>query len=133
MKLSKVSGYAVRALAHLARHGDGRLLASAAIAEAEGLTEGFLVKVLRPLVKTGVLYSVRGPNGGCRLARHAKGITLLEVVEAVQGPVRGEAPPVGVAPEGRRIDQRLQAACEKAAWLTRERLRRVSLADLAAE
>jgi Rrf2 family protein len=91
MKLSNASGYAVSALAHLARH-DGRLLPSGAIAEAAGLPDRFLVKVLTPLVRARVLYSVRGPLGGYRLARPAKGITLLEVVEAVDGPVRGEAP-----------------------------------------
>jgi Rrf2 family protein len=131
MKLSNASGYAIRALAHLARYGGGRLLPSGAIAAAEGLPERFLVKVLTPLVRAGVLYSVRGPDGGYRLARPAGRITLLEVIEAVEGPVRGEAPPMGVTPENRRLDSRLQAVCDQAAETVRGRLRRVSLADLA--
>jgi Rrf2 family protein len=131
MKLSNASGYALRALVYLARHGEGRLLPSAAIAEAEGLPTKFLRKVLKPLVGAGVLESVRGPGGGFRLARPAKSITLLEVVVAVQGPVRGEAPPVGTSAEARRFDGQLQATCEKAAETVRKQLRRVSLADLA--
>jgi Rrf2 family protein len=130
MKLSCAACYALRALAHLAGHGDGRPLASAAIAQAEGLPEKFLVKALKPLVGAGVLKSVRGPQGGYRLARPAKGVTLLEVVEAVEGPIRDTTPPVGVTAEGRRLDQRLQAVGEEAAEVVRGRLRRVSLADL---
>jgi Rrf2 family protein len=131
MRLTSATAYALRALVYLARHGDGRMLASAAIAEAEGLPDRFLVKVLAPLVRADVLHSAGGPGGGYRLARPAKRITLLEVVEAVEGPVRGEAPPVGVTAEGKRVDRQLQAACEKAAETVRGRLRRVSLADLA--
>jgi Rrf2 family protein len=131
MRLTSATRHALRALVHLARHGGGRMLASAAIAEAEGLPDRFLVKVLAPLVRADVLHSAGGPGGGYRLARPAKGITLLEVVEAVEGPVRGEAPTVGADAAGAAFDKRLQAVCDKAAEVTRERLRRVSLADLA--
>jgi hypothetical protein len=72
-----------------------------------------------------------GPGGGFRLARPAKGITLLEVVEAVEGPVRGAALPASDTAQGRRMDARLQAVCDLAAETVRGRLRRVSLADLA--
>jgi Rrf2 family protein len=132
MKLTSATRYALHALTYLARHGDGRPLASAAIAEAAGLPERFLAKVLKPLVSAGVLDSARGPNGGYRLARAAKAVTLLDIVEAVEGPVQGEAPPVGLDGAA-ALDKRLQAACEKAAEVTRRRLRRVSLADLAGE
>jgi Rrf2 family iron-responsive transcriptional regulator len=132
MNLSNASGYAIRALAHLARH-DGRLLRSAAIAEAAGLPETFLLKALRPLVRIGVLHSLRGRHGGLRLARPAEDITLLDIIEAVDGPVRAEARAVGTSAEAKRFDGRLQAACEKAAEAVRGRLRRVSLADLAGE
>src|SRR5947209_4013465 len=133
MRLSSATVHALRGLAYLARHGDGRLVSAAVIAGAEGLSEGFLLKALKPLAGAGVLHSVRGPGGGYRLARPAKAITLLDVVEAVEGPVRGEAPPVSDTAAGRRLDARLQAVCERAAEVTRRRLRRVSLADLAGE
>jgi Rrf2 family protein len=130
MKLSRAACYALRALAHLARQADGRVVPSHAIARAAGLPERFLVKVLKPLVGAGVLDSVRGAQGGYRLARPLKSITLLEVVEAVEGPIRGSTPPVGATAEGRRLDRRLQAVGEEAAEAVRGRLRRVSLADL---
>jgi Rrf2 family protein len=131
MRLTSATGYALLGLVHLARHGGGRPLASAAVAAAEGLPEKFLLKVLHPLARAGILEAVRGPHGGYRLARPAGRITLLDVVEAVEGPVRGLAPPTGDTPEGRRLNARLQAACDKVAEVTRQRLRRVSLADLA--
>ncbi len=132
MRLTSATVYAVRALSYLARYGDGRMLASAAIAGVAGLPEKFLAKALKPLVAAGILESVRGLHGGFRLARRAQRVTLLEVVEAVEGPVRGEAPPVGTGAAA-AFDKRLQAACDRAAEVTRGRLRRVSLADLAGE
>jgi Rrf2 family protein len=125
MKLTRASSYAVQALAYLAREGAGRPVPSHVAARAQGSPARFLLKVLKPLVDSGVLRSLRGPDGGYRLARPAKDITLLEIVEAVDGPVRGDAPPVG------RLDRRLQAACDEAAALVRQRLARVTLAELA--
>ncbi len=118
---------------YLARHGGEGPVSSHVIARAEGLSAAFVPKALLPLVAAGVVRSLRSRRGGYRLARPAKGITLLEVVEAVEGPVRGEVPAVGTTPEGKRLDARLRTVCDKAAEVPRERLRRVSLADLAGE
>jgi Rrf2 family protein len=130
MKLSHASGYALRALTYLARHDGGILVASQTIAEAEGLPERFLLKTLKPLVSARVLLSLRGPNGGYRLARPARSITLLDVVEAVDAPLRGRADAVG-GEEHARLDRRLQAVCDAVAEGVRRRLAEVSLADLA--
>jgi Rrf2 family protein len=130
MKLSTACTYAVRALAFLARHeGDGLLVAHV-FAGARGLPEEYLGKTLKGLVRAGILLSSRGPTGGYRLARPAERITLLEVVEAVDGPVRGDLPRFGA---DRKLDARLQAACDAAAEVARSRLRNVSVADLAGE
>ncbi len=130
MRLTRSSSYAVRALAHLAGQPGNQPLPSHALARASGDPERFLLKTLKPLVDAGVLRSDRGPNGGYRLARPAKAIALLEVVEAVSGPIRGEAPPAGDG-SGAALDRRLQAACDAAARLTREQLGKVTLAELA--
>jgi Rrf2 family protein len=129
MKLSHISGYAVRALVHLHGTEPGKLVASHIIAQAGGMPERFLLKALLPLVKARILHSVKGPHGGYRLARPARGITLLEVVEALDGPVRGSAPQAVTAGDG-QLDRRLQAACDGAAAIVRRNLGRVSLADL---
>ena len=131
MKLSYASGYALAALAYIARAKPDGPVASHVIAAAAGLPERYLLKVLKPLVDAGVLRSLKGPNGGYRLARPPKGLTLLEVVEAADGPVRGDAPPVGAGKAGAAFDGRLQGVCDGAATLVRERLAGVTLAELA--
>ena len=130
MKLSFASGYALAALAYIAREKSAAPVHLHVIAAAAGLPERYLLKVLKPLVDAGVLRSLKGPNGGYRLARPPKAIALLEVVEAADGPVRGDAPPVGAGKAGAAFDGRLQGVCDGAAALVRERLARVTLADL---
>jgi Rrf2 family protein len=130
MKLTSASIHAVRALVFLARQGGDGLTRAHVIATAEGLSPGFLGKALEQLASAGVLQSVRGPNGGFRLARPARRVTLLDVVQAVDGPVRGQVPRVAIGEDG-RLDARLQQVCDRAAETVRRRLRAVSLADLA--
>jgi Rrf2 family protein len=132
MKFTSMCGYALLALVYLARHEGGGLVPAGVIAGNEGLPAQYLAKALKALAVVGVVRSVKGPNGGYRLARPDRAITLLEVVEAVGGPVRGEAPRVGAA-DGSRLDRRLQRVCDDAAELVRWQLQKVSLADLAGE
>jgi Rrf2 family protein len=129
MKLSRASSYALAYLAHLAREKPDKPVPSHEVARELDLPERFLLKVLTPLVSMGILRSVKGPNGGYSLARPPKDITLLEVIEAVDGQLRSEAPPV--SKEGAALDKRLQAVCDEALVLVRERLEKVTLAELA--
>lgn len=132
MKLSHAAVYAVHALTHLAGRPQGELVASHVIAAASGMPERFLLKVLKPLVSAQVLFSVKGPRGGYRLARQPKAVNLLEIVEAADGPLRGDAPPVGL-PGGDRVENRLRSIMDSATDLERKQLSKVTLADLAAE
>ena len=132
MKLSRASGYAVCALVYLAGAEPGEPSASHTIAQVVGMPERFLLKVLGTLARTRLVLSLRGPFGGYRLARPAKDISLLDVVEAVEGPIRSTVPEAATGADARtRIDPRLQAACDGAAEVTRRNLGQVSVADLA--
>jgi Rrf2 family protein len=128
MKPTAAASYALRALTHLAAQGVNAPMASRGVAQVCQLPENYLLKVLAPLVRAGLLYSVKGPNGGYRLARPANQITLLEIVEAADGPVRGEAPEVEGAAG---LNRRLVAVCDAAADATRKELGKVRLSDLA--
>jgi Rrf2 family protein len=130
LRLSRASSYAVTAIVHLVRLGEDTPLASQHIATAEGIPERFLLKVLKPLVDAGILRSVKGPNGGYRLARPASSITLLEIVEAVDGGVRGLAPLLDDSDTV--FNRRLDAVCQDVAALVRERLGQVTMSKLAA-
>jgi DNA-binding IscR family transcriptional regulator len=75
--------------------------------------------------------SRKAPFGGFRLTRPAARITLLEVVEAVDGPLRGEAPLAGGSRDP--LDARIAEICAEAVGLVRRRLGRVRLTDLAGQ
>ena len=130
MKLTRASSYALHALEYMAARGLDTPVPSHHIARARGIPERFLLKVLKPLVSARVLHSVKGPNGGYRLAKPANEITMLRVIEAVDGPIRGEAPAVG-KDGAATLDKRLQTVCDALATLVRERLARVTLAEMA--
>ncbi len=83
MRLTKQSSYAVRALMYCALN-DPNLSQVSAISRAFGISEAFLFKLIKPLVKNGILATVRGRNGGIRLARPANEITILESIRLTE-------------------------------------------------
>jgi Rrf2 family protein len=129
MQLNNASRHAITALVYLVREKPTDAVPSHKIARTEGIPESFLARVLQPLADVGILSSVKGPNGGYHLARAPKDITLLEVVEAVDGALLADAGAVGK--EGAALDKRLQAVCDGVVAVVRERLGKVTLAELA--
>lgn len=87
MQITRQADYAVRAVLHLARSGDQRT-ATSTIAEEQRIPPSFLAKIVSQLSIAGLLHTSRGARGGVTLARSAKEITLLEVVEAIDGPIQ---------------------------------------------
>jgi Rrf2 family protein len=88
LRLSKKSDYALMAMRHLALRGDRGGSASAReISEAYDIPLELLAKVLQRLVRTKLLVSVQGTRGGYRLGRSPAGITVADVIQAVDGPV----------------------------------------------
>ncbi|MCE7861664.1 MAG: Rrf2 family transcriptional regulator, partial [Chloroflexi bacterium CFX2] len=79
--------YAVRAVLHLARNGETRT-ATSVIAEEQKIPPSFLAKIISQLSIAGLLHTSRGARGGVTLARDPKEITLLEVIEAIDGPIQ---------------------------------------------
>ena len=130
MKLTRASSYALHAVAFMAVQKHERPIASHNIAQARGIPERFLLKVLKPLVSARVLLSIKGPNGGYRLARPANEITMLEVVEAVDGPIRGHAP-MGHENPNSHLNKRLDQICDTSAEVLRKQLGKVKLTELA--
>jgi Rrf2 family protein len=130
MKLTRASSYAIHALVFMATEKQNHPVASHHIAKARGIPERFLLKVLKLLVSARVLHSVKGPNGGYRLARAANDITILEILEAVDGPIRGQ--PTFSREEGNgSLNKRLDQICSQASEQVRKQLQRVRISDLA--
>jgi Rrf2 family protein len=129
MELTRATTYALHALSHLARAGREEPVAVHAVARATGIPAQFLAKVLARLVRAQILLALKGPRGGHRLVRPVEAISLLDVLEAVEGPLRGAAPAI-VQGQGFALDRRLNAECEKLAELARTGLRKVSVKSL---
>jgi Rrf2 family protein len=116
----------------MAAQKHNRPVASHHIAQARGIPERFLLKVLKPLVSARVLQSIKGPNGGYRLAKGPNEISLLEVLEAVDGPIRGQASFSRDETNG-NLNKRLDQICNTAADAVRKQFQRVRLSELAAK
>ena len=85
MKQGEGVEWALHCAALLAAIPPGTLLSGRALAQFHGVSESYLLKHLKALVKSGILDALPGPRGGYRLARPAEQITLLEIVQAIQG------------------------------------------------
>lgn len=87
LKLTKKADYGLIAMKHLAERSAGEDAACSAkeIAEAYALPSEALAKILQRLAKQGLLVSQHGINGGYALARDARAISALEVIEAIEG------------------------------------------------
>lgn len=85
MRLSMTGEYAVRAMMHLSGKGYEEMVQISDISKAQDIPESILRKIIGQLVKVGMLYSLRGKGGGVTLARQPDSISLLEVVEAIEG------------------------------------------------
>jgi Rrf2 family transcriptional regulator, iron-sulfur cluster assembly transcription factor len=88
MELTRKGEYAIRGILYLARQPRGKVSLVGEIAQASEVPKTFLAKILRDFVKVGLATSSRGTGGGFSLSRPADRITLREVVEAVEGPIR---------------------------------------------
>jgi Rrf2 family transcriptional regulator, iron-sulfur cluster assembly transcription factor len=82
--LNQSADYAIRAVLYVAQHTDEGSCSADVIAEATGVPRNYLGKVLHALTHARVLTSVRGPNGGFRLAQAAAELSLADVIEPFQ-------------------------------------------------
>ena len=88
LELTKRADYAVRAVVALSRSADGERLSARRIATDQRVPERFLPQVMRDLVRAGIVEGTVGRTGGYRLARPSSEISLLQVIEAVEGDSR---------------------------------------------
>ena len=84
LELTRRGDYAVRAMLTLARHDAGQLTA-AQLATATGVPSSLVPQVMGDLVRAGLVRTRRGRSGGYQLARPAAEVSLLAVIEAVEG------------------------------------------------
>lgn len=87
MELTRKGEYAIRGIVYLASRPPEQVCLLSDIAAAVDVPPTFLAKIFQQFSKIGLVKSYRGTGGGFILGRAADKITLLEVVEAVEGPI----------------------------------------------
>lgn len=130
MEINTTAHYGLIAAAYIAEHGDKGCVAAKTISVKYDIPLLYLLRIMNEMVKANVLVSKRGRNGGYVLARPAKEITLLEVVEAAGGPVDGQlelAKLAKKAPFSIEMEKVFVRASEKAASI----LSRAKLSQMA--
>ena len=85
MKVSRASAYALHALMYMVRHITELPAATNTIAKAEGIPPGYLAKILQRLVQARFVRTTRGKKRGYVFARPPEEISLLELLEAIEG------------------------------------------------
>jgi Rrf2 family protein len=88
MQLTRAADYAVRVMIHLAGLPPATRASRAELAVAAECPEQFLSKVLQSLTRAGLVLSHRGNTGGFELPNLHREATMLDVVEAIEGPMR---------------------------------------------
>jgi Rrf2 family protein len=87
MQITRQADYAIRAVLYISKLEPNQRAATSQIAKAQHIPPSFLAKIISQLSIAGLLHTSRGARGGVMLARESKDISLLEVVEAIDGPI----------------------------------------------
>ena len=87
MRLSNKCQYAIRALFDIAYHGEGDPVSGREIAAREEIPQRFLEQILLELKRARLVTSKRGPRGGYLLGRSPAEISMLDIIETIDGPM----------------------------------------------
>jgi Rrf2 family protein len=85
VELTRQADYALRCVLEVTRH---QRISAADIARRQQLSPSFVGKIVGTLARAGILETHRGAAGGVQLGRPAGAITILDIIEAVEGPIR---------------------------------------------
>ena len=88
MQITRQADYALRAMLYLVRHEPERSTPTNKIADTQKIPPSFLAKIISQLSVAGLIHTSRGAHGGVALARPPEKISVLEVVEAIDGPIK---------------------------------------------
>lgn len=130
LDLTKRADYAIRAMLALGRATDGERLSVRRVADDQRIPNRFLPLIMRDLVRAGLVEGTTGRAGGYRLARGADDVTLLDIVEAVEGDSRSRTCILRGGPCSTSTVCDIHAVFVAAQDALRDRLSGVTVADL---
>lgn len=87
LQISRRTDYAVRIMIELGLQPEGESMPSREVARKTGVPKAFLHKITADLVKANLVRTFSGPTGGLALARPSAEVSLLQIVEGVEGPI----------------------------------------------
>ncbi len=87
MQITRQADYALRAMFYLSKMDPNERAATSQIAQEQRIPPSFLAKIISQLSIAGLIHTSRGARGGVSLARPPAEISILEVVEAIDGPI----------------------------------------------
>ncbi|MBN2047383.1 MAG: Rrf2 family transcriptional regulator [Anaerolineaceae bacterium] len=87
MIITQQADYALRAVQYLASHSHGQRTSTSVIARERDIPPSFLAKIISQLSTAGIINTQRGAHGGVQLAKPAEEISMLDVIEAIEGPL----------------------------------------------
>lgn len=88
MKLTQEGDYALRVVLYLYKYGQGKRVEAKVISQSENVPQRFLLKLLRKLAVVGIVKSYMGYGGGYAVEKPPEEISVREVIEAIEGPIR---------------------------------------------
>ena len=129
MRVNRSTGYALLAMGYIAKNADKKIILSQDISRQYDIAPEYLLKILHELVRANVLRGKRGPRGGFSLAKPATKITMLEIIEAIDGPMTGQ---LNLAEQGgaEKFSARAEQVYEKAMAQARNVFARTKLSSL---
>lgn len=87
MQITRAGEYGVLGLMNLARRSPGEMALLDEVSRSEQIPKSFLAKIFQDLVKAGLVRSIRGAHGGFALVKDPAQITVLEIIEAIEGKI----------------------------------------------
>ena len=133
LRLSKKADYALMAMKHLAGRAAAPSSSAREIAEQYDIPIELMAKVLQRLVRTGLLISTQGTRGGYTLSRPPAAISVVDVIQAIDGPLTVTA----CSSENSDCEQYSKCNIRDPLWQIKERivatLGTVTIAEMAAD
>lgn len=129
MIINRSTVYAILAVGYIAQHRKQGLIPAEAISEKYKIPWMYLLKIMKDLARANILNSKRGPHGGYALARTPGKINLLQVIEAVEGPISEK---VNLGSQARRdkFVTKADQSCQKAIGQAKALFKKTTLAEL---
>jgi Rrf2 family protein len=116
MRVTAKSDYALRALIEIVRRGDERPMSAEELGRLQDIPHGFLQAILADLRRAGLLVAQRGQSGGWRMNKDPDGVTVADVIRAVDGPLVSI---YGLRPES--VEYNESAAVLQHVWIASRR------------